>query len=412
MGVTYQTRGYEVTGVALPDATTALTTAAFTSIQDNPDDFQSYEWQSPPDLAQPTKRLIQWSRTYFRKDDETDQIDAPASPNHRLPLGEIGALGLPYATYQAAYSAELPIVRGAPLDAALLSEGSYQWVDGMWWQPTGTQGFAAQHFYLPVADRDPFGNTSFISYDDFNLSVRSTRDPVGNVVQAEIDYRVLQPYAVIDPNGNRAAVAFDALGMVVGTAVMGKAEDTVGDSLINFVADLDLSTISSHLADPLASPHSLLQQATTRLVYDLWAFRRTRNNPQPQPAVVYTLAREQHVTDETPDQPSPIRHTFAYSDGFGREIQKKIQAEPGPLTANGAAVAVRWVGSGWTIFNNKGKPVQQYEPFFSQTHAFEFGKQIGVSPTLFYDPLGRVVATLHPNHTYEKVIFDPWQQIT
>jgi hypothetical protein len=102
---------------------------------------------------------------------------------------------------------------------------------------------------LPVADRDPFGNTSFISYDDFNLSVRSTRDPVGNVVQAEIDYRVLQPYAVIDPNGNRAAVAFDALGMVVGTAVMGKAEDTVGDSLINFVADLDLSTISSHLAD-------------------------------------------------------------------------------------------------------------------------------------------------------------------
>lgn len=70
--------------------------------------------------------------------------------------------------------------------------------------------------------------------------------------------------------------------------------------------------------------------------------------------------------------------------------------------------------SGWTIFNNKGKPVRQYEPFFStlpeQQHHFEFGRQEGVSPILFYDPVERVVATVHPNHTWEKVVFDPWQQ--
>ena len=38
--------------------------------------------------------------------------------------------------------------------------------------------------------------------------------------------------------------------------------------------------------------------------------------------------------------------------------------------------------------------------------------QVGVSPILFYDPIERVVATLHPNHTYEKVVFDPWRQVT
>src|SRR4029453_6342762 len=76
----------------------------------------------------------------------------------------------------------------------------------------------------------------------------------------------------------------------------------------------------------------------------------------------------------------------------------------------GRVVTPRWVGSGWTIFNNKGKPVRQYEPFFSATHDFEFAKTVGVSATLFYDPVGRVVATLHPNHTYEKVVFDPWRQ--
>ena len=104
--------------------------------------------------------------------------------------------------------------------------------------------------------------------------------------------------------------------------------------------------------------------------------------------------------------------SVSYSDGFGREIQKKIQAEPGPVVEGGPTVSPRWVGSGWTIFNNKGKPVKQYEPFFDDTHAFRFGQQVGVSATLFYDPIERVVATLHPNHTWDKVVFDPWHQDT
>ena len=77
------------------------------------------------------------------------------------------------------------------------------------------------------------------------------------------------------------------------------------------------------------------------------------------------------------------------------------------------ATSRRWVGSGWTVFNNKGKPVRQYEPFFSATHRYEFEREMtdtGVSPVLFYDPVERVVATLHPNHTWEKVVFDPWRQ--
>ncbi|MGH9198975.1 MAG: hypothetical protein ACRD1T_25010, partial [Acidimicrobiia bacterium] len=109
---------------------------------------------------------------------------------------------------------------------------------------------------------------------------------------------------------------------------------------------------------------------------------------------------------------SRSRLAFLTPTGFGREIQKKIQAEPGPLVEGGPAVNPRWVGSGWTIFNNKGKPVRQYEPFFDDTHEFKFAHIAGVSPILFYDPVERVVATLHPNHTYEKVVFDPWQQTT
>ena len=89
-----------------------------------------------------------------------------------------------------------------------------------------------------------------------------------------------------------------------------------------------------------------------------------------------------------------------------------MQAEPGPLTEGGPVVEPRWIGSGWTIYNNKGKPVRKYEPFFSASFDFEFNAIHGVSPVLFYDPIERVIATLHPEHTYDKVVFDPWQQIT
>jgi len=129
--------------------------------------------------------------------------------------------------------------------------------------------------------------------------------------------------------------------------------------------------------------------------------------------VAATIARETHVSDLAAGQESRLQVSFSYSDGFGREIQKKIQAEPGrldPLDNTSAQLNPRWVGSGWTVFNNKGKPVRQYEPFFSATQGFEFGVIKGVSPVLFYDPAERVIATLHPNHLYEKVLFDPWQQ--
>lgn len=68
----------------------------------------------------------------------------------------------------------------------------------------------------------------------------------------------------------------------------------------------------------------------------------------------------------------------------------------------------RWVGSGWKLYNNKGKPVREYEPFFTDTHHFEYDVRIGVSPLTFYDPMDRVVGTLFLNHTWLKVVFHPW----
>jgi RHS repeat-associated protein len=370
----------------------------------------------------PHRRLFRKSRTLYRSD----------SLDRTLPLGELQALALPGETYNLAFTAHIldSVYRRPrqgqqpevllPNPAAVLPAGGYVDLegDGHWWTKSGRVFFspetsdepaqelahARHHFFLTNRFEDPFGNVSVVRYDVHDLSLIMARDPAGNTVHARTDYRILAPRLVTDPNGNRSEVAFDALGMVAGTAIMGKEGDHQGDSLEGFIADLSERTVLANIRDPLRDPEAILQKATTRLVYDLFAFERGRLLGRGDPDVVYALLRETHVSDLKPGKNSKIQHAFSYSDGFGRQIQKKTQA--------GSDGKYRWIGSGWTIFNNKGLPVRQYEPFLSTHHHFQFGSIVGVSPIFFYDPLERLVATLHPNHTYEKVVFDPWRQET
>jgi len=273
--------------------------------------------------------------------------------------------------------------------------------------------------FLPRRFEDPFGNAVLVDYDTYGLLVAQTTDAVGNVVAASNDYRVLAPSLVTDANGNQTAVSFDLLGMVAGTAVMGKTTENLGDSLTGLAPDLTQPQIDDFYdaADPHTLAGALLANATTRIVYDVNRFWNSKtaapNDPtQWEPPFAATIARETHVSDLASGQSSKMQISFSHSDGFGREIQRKVQAEPDPATKS---VTPRWAATGWTIFNNKGKPVRQYEPFFSQLalgQQFEFGVQIGVSPILCYDPVTRIVATLHPDQTYQKVVFDPWHQQT
>ena len=357
--------------------------------------------------ATPTRRIVNQSITLYRSDDLTQL----------LATGVLESRALPGDSYKAALTPGLlTSIFGALVPNATLAEGGYVQLPGqdISWAPSGRTFYSAgdtdtpaqelaealAHYFVPRRVIDPFGAISRVSYDPYDLLPATTTDPVGNVTAALNDYRVLQPWQATYPNGNRAQAAFDLLGMVVGGAVMGKVTETLGDSLTGFDADLDDATIAAHMQDPLTAPGAILGNATTRIIYDLAAWYRTGTAP---PAV-YTLARETHVSD-LGGRPTLYQHNFAYSDGFARTIQTKSQAAP--ATPEGAP---RWVGSGWTIFNNKGKPVRKYEPFFSATNAFEFAAINGVSSVLFYDPPGRMVAILHPNNTWEKTVFDGWRQ--
>ena len=420
------------------------------------------------------RRPIECLRTLYRRDDLSGI----------LPLGELQSLALPGESFKLAFTSGLldqvfrrprqgqsdePVLpnpadvlqgqagdRGGYLQSQTLkADGRFPAsdADDHWWLPSGQAFYsddpaddaatellrARQHFFLHRRYADPFGQLAHVDFDAYDLLMTETRDALGNRVTVNAnDYRVLQPHLVSDPNRNQTEVAFDTLGMVVGTAVMGKPRPAPveGDALTGFLVDLTQADLDGlfNAPDPHTQAVALLKDASTRIVYDFHRFRQTRQeNPGDsvkwQSACAATLARETHAHAPLPPQGLKIQLNFSYSDGLGREIQKKIQAEPGPVPqrdangnilvgADGQAITApgeknpRWVGSGWTVFNNKGKPVRQFEPFFTDTHRFEFDVRIGVSSVLFYDPAQRVIATLHPNHTYAKVVFDPWQQTT
>ena len=461
------TRTYELTGFR-PDNSAARfsfdewTRDGFALLSNAPE----IQYEQAPDGVTPQKRLIERVRTYYRPDDlGTSNNNDPLT---LLPLKQVQSLALHGESYRLAFTPGLlnqvyvragqTLLPSNPADVLAgggADGGGYVDVDGdgHWWMPSGrtflspnrddtaTQelAYAGQHFFLPHRTRDPFDTSAaptetFTDYDEYDLLVQQSRDALGNVVAAVNDYRVLEPQLVTDPNSNRTAVAFDALGMVVATAVMGKSGESIGDLLEGFDPDPPLADLQAFMADPLSTAATMLGKATTRFVYDPGCYQRAS-----QPTYAATLARETHASDPPPSQGLQIQIGFAYADGFGRVAQMKSRAEPGdaPLRAanvrlpsgdagpgplklnNGLPVFSpanpRWVGTGRTVFNNKGKPVKQYEPFFSATHLYEAEREMtetGVTPILFYDPVERVVATLHPNHTYEKVVFDPWRQET
>jgi len=445
--LTCESRTYELTGLTLRVGSVRF---IFDDVLDAATTAIALDYEKNPTAGLVQKRLIEHACTYYRYND----LSGP------LPLGDLQSLALPFESYKLAFTpgliAQVFQRNGQALlpdpEAVLLADvandktadrGGYVNLvgDDNWWIPSGRVFYspntnddaatelddACKNFFLPHRYRDPFHTPAFntetmVQYDSYSLLIKQTQDPLKNTVKADNDYRVLQPRLITDPNLNETEVAFDALSLVAAMAVKGKNNES-GDTVKDVIVDLNNSQLSDFFDAPKGKALWYLDKATKRIVYDLSQYLKYG-----QPAYAATLARELHVAMPEGDN-SPVQVSFSYSDGLGREIQKKIQAEKGkvPLRDGNGRIRIdtegqpvmsdderepRWVGSGWTIFNNKGKPVRQYEPFFSDTHTFDFDVRIGVSPILFYDPIDRVIATLHPNHTYEKVVFDPWRQTT
>jgi RHS repeat-associated protein len=361
------------------------------------------------------KRLIEDIQTIYLNDDLTNP----------RPLGQMGKQAFLYQTYHLAFTPSLVSgLFGTRVTPAILVDAKYIQPDGInWWIQSGRNNYvnigetaadAQKRFYLPVSVKDPYDIETQLFYDDYNLLLMETEDVLHNTVSAEIDYRVLQPVKMTDINNNSSEILTDELGMVIATSVYGDESDGVhGDKpLSNYTI-----TAPTNLDEVISNPQKFLQQATTFFYYDLFAWLNDN-----QPVCFASVVRETHVSELSGGDQTKVFLNVGYTSGLGKNLQAKIQAEPGEALQwnNGALQTIpnadpRWIGTGRTILNNKGNPVKQYEPFFSTTYNFESEDalvQIGFASTTSYDPLSRPIRVDHPNGTFSSTEFDAWMQKT
>lgn len=244
-----------------------------------------------------------------------------------------------------------------------------------------------------VAIEDALGHRTSVQPDSHWLLPQRVIDPAGLVTTAEYDYRVLRPTCVTDANRNAVCYRYTPLGLLRQLVLQGR--DGEGGSQ---------------------------DRPETEYTYDFLAWERSHMEHVPQPVYAHTRRRVHHGAEGISDEIIELRE---YSDGFGRVIQTRAQAEeltfgqvgddvgllPNAGSSPGSAVGQRdrdrVTVSGWLVYDKKGQVVEKYEPFFASGWDYqpEAEARRGQHQTLYYDPRGYVVRTVNPDGSEQRLIF-------
>lgn len=370
-------------------------------------------------------RLFHWERNFFwnvvnKEILELGSITAPVLLNHK----ETAVFPISY--FNALYHNTI-VTQKIVGRKIVEKEGGYHQDSSYWWDKSAEQYYQDDAgFYLPDISVDPFGSfdrTTFlgkfsqIEYDKkYHLMPIRFTDPLKSVTQALPDYRVLRPMLVIDNNDNTYQAYYDELGVVIASSIFGSEEDILkgdgdlydsGTSHFKIYSDATIENISTN-------PEKYIQHATSYFFYDALSWKH-----HGVPLHVVMVQREIHLSDQKPSEKPRFQIAIQYSDGLGRELQKKLKVDEGFAwikQSDGSYkeqyIDERWLTSGNTIFNNKGNPVKQYEPFYSGSKEYETEESItkfGITPIIHYDPLGRIIKTDTPKGFFSTVIFEPWK---
>jgi RHS repeat-associated protein len=245
---------------------------------------------------------------------------------------------------------------------------------------------------LVVAEQDPRGRIRRTEYDARYgfLPVKQT-DPAGLTTEAFPNFHCLRLEKLIDPNGNGTRVTFTPLGLVEGSFRFGKTPQE-GDQV----------------------------KPGTRFEYDFTHL----------PLAVTARQRLYHDADDDPAIPAERKDeelaAVTFSDGFGRIVQTRTQAEPlgwgsgdlgeGPLEPDvekpGGTAPItpvtdpeRVVVSGFKRYDNKGQIVEAAEPYFDRGLAWTPPRRVGAVARTFYDALRRPVRTVFSDGSEERAVF-------
>jgi RHS repeat-associated protein len=250
------------------------------------------------------------------------------------------------------------------------------------------QADAGQQRGVVLAIQDALRHQVDVQLDGYWLLPEAVTDPAGLTTTAKYDYRLLQPEKVTDPNGHSSRFVHSPLGLLRRQYLEGREGEG-----------------------------GTFDKPEIEYTYAFFEFEHFG-----EPVHVHTRQRVCHANSAEPCE--DLIETREYSDGFGRLIQKRTQAEElvfgetgdevglppeqaEPLPAEGQQVSDRVVVSGWQVYDNKGRVIEKFEPFFDRGWPFqrEEDAKRGQHASLFYDPRGQVVRTLNPDGSEQRVIF-------
>ncbi len=154
----------------------------------------------------------------------------------------------------------------------------------------------------------------------------------------------------------------------------------------------------------MKNPENYLQQASAYNLYDALAWEERQ-----EPAAVVSVTRDRYVYELEPiDEPRQYPLKINYIDGLSRTLETKVQTRDHQNN-------IRYVASGLTVYNNKGRAVEQYLSFYSDTADYDGADQAktlaGAAPTkLYYDPAGRIIRRETSQGLIQTTGYSPWHQ--
>jgi RHS repeat-associated protein len=354
-----------------------------------------------------------------------------------LPVRQLDEFSIVHQKYQKALTSDLlqnaldgarPAIDAQTLTTQLKCGGYVELgvESGTWWIPSSRAVFgdddpdgrlkdARTHFYIPDGEIDVYGNVSTREFDKYYLLVRSTTNAVGSTTSFNSDYARLQIVMTTDANKNRVQTALDPLGRSIGAAILGKEGGSIANSLDGFQSEIDQATLEAFFNTLYGeTARSLLANASRRTIYDFNSYQQSSissDEASRPPARVAELTRHDHLGTDT-GAASRISVRITYLDGTGAGIQSALLSSEPDKDGN-----TTWDFTGCVIDDNKGQPVQKFQPLRAPSHAFQRpGPSAGAQPdlpatTLLRDPLGRIVGILYPDHSWSKTRFTPWTQL-
>lgn len=323
-------------------------------------------------------------------------------------------------TLTTIYQAQLA---STDLNNIFVHQSGYLLENNSWWKPGQVRYYApSTSYYLPLQTKslitdqsNPVYTQSEVTYDVYHLIPITQRaylyDTTKKILTGitfisvqDIDYHVCAPRQVMDANQTITEVLYDPLGVMIAASKHGSVN---GIPMGNLPLDEAFLMTSNTLTPAMLvnEPMTYLVSAGTVSVYQLY----DHTNPTlPASQCHVALEQFQQALPDLAQNPisstaQKIQMVVAYSDGFGDVIEAKTNAD----------TADRWLVSGYKVYNNKGKVVEAYLPYYTQGMAYESQAQIvstNLPPptTMRYDALSRLLRMDTPKGFYTKAEWSAW----